>query len=208
MSKSDKKTLVIEMRKVGNSIKDISNNLKLSKSTVSKWCSEIKLTKTQKKNLYLKMVKAGNKGRIVGANINKQKKLDKIAFYEKIATKEIGDLSKRDLLLLITALFWAEGSKTDSRFIFINSDPAMIKLVHDFLILEFKIPKDKILINIQINESHKKRMPKILNFWSNLLKLQHSQIGKPYYIKTVNKKVYINHDNYYGIVRLKVKKSS
>jgi hypothetical protein len=208
MSKTDKKLLVIKTRKAGKSIKDISALFKLSKSTVSKWVSDIKLTETQKRKLYLKMVKSGHKGRMIGAEMNKQKKLDKISHYKKLATEEIGDLSKRDLSLLVTALFWAEGSKTDSRFIFINSDPSMIKLVYDFLVLEFKIPKDRIKINIQINESHKDRMSKILSFWSDLLKLHHSQIGKPYYVKTIHKKVYVNHDNYYGIVRLKVTKSS
>ena len=45
----------------------------------------------------------------------------------------------------------------------------------------------------------------MLKFWANLLQLSLLQFRKPYFIKTVQKKVYENYDSYYGVMHLQVK---
>lgn len=48
---------------------------------------------------------------------------------QKRVAKEIGRLSKRDLLILGCALYWAEGNKKERWSVrFCNSDPEIISL--------------------------------------------------------------------------------
>ena len=66
----------------------------------------------------------------------------------------------------------------------------------------------EIVCSVQINEIHKPRIETVLNFWKNLLDLSDEQMRKPYYVKTPPQKAYSNYDNYYGICKLLVKRSS
>lgn len=47
MAKSKEKNKALILRQNGESIKDIAKRLKISKSTVSLWCRDIKLTSEQ-----------------------------------------------------------------------------------------------------------------------------------------------------------------
>lgn len=208
MAKFEKRQVARNLRKRGHSIGAIAAVLGVSKSSVSLWCTDLKLTKRQREVLRANAIKAGHKGRVIGAEMNRKKKLDRIAFFKESGKKGIGVISQRDLLMVAIALYWAEGAKTESRFMFINSDPKMVKMMTQFLKEVLGVPKDQLRATIQINETHRPRIKKILSFWSSLLHLPRDQFGKPYFIKTVSKKVYDNHDSYYGILRLSVAKGS
>lgn len=90
---------------------------------------------------------------------------------------------------------------------FVNSDPEMVSIMKRFLVCVLNVDPDDIVCRIQINRIHEQRIDKVLFFWKNLLKLDKSQIKKPYFINTKVSKIYDNHDNYYGVCRLSVKKS-
>ncbi len=47
-----------------------------------------------------------------------------------------------------------------------------------------------------------------MNYWSDLLELPIEQFGNPVLLKMKQKKVYENYDEYYGVLSLKVRKSS
>jgi len=210
MSKFDKKIKAHKLRKQGLSINVIAKKLNVSKSTTSVWCSTVVLTTKQKEKLAKNQAAAGFQGRVKGAVFQRQRKIDNIEFYNEKAGRTIGTLSNRDLLLAGVSLFWAEGSKSDSTtgFVFVNSDPQMILFMKKFL-REILFTKDEDLIcTIQINKVHEPRILKILSFWSTLLELPLSQFNKPYYVNIRPKKVYENYDSYYGVLRLKVKKST
>ncbi|MCA9361953.1 helix-turn-helix domain-containing protein, partial [Candidatus Kaiserbacteria bacterium] len=71
MSKPAQKKRAIELRRRGQSIKDIAAVLGVSKSSVSAWCQGISLTDKQKEKLQQKQIDAGNVGRQIGANKNR-----------------------------------------------------------------------------------------------------------------------------------------
>ena len=198
-----------KLRLSGKSLLDISKELGIAKSTASLWCAEIKLTPKQEKNLREKQIAAGHKGRLIGAQMNHKKKLDRIKVIEKWAEGEINRLDKSDMLFTNTALYWAEGGKSEnaSSFIFVNSDPDMILIMYKWLKDYFKIRLDDFAPRVHVNESHKYRIKDILQFWSNLLELPSEQFGKPYFVKVKTKNIYENHDEYFGVLRLKVRKS-
>ncbi|MEK7462132.1 MAG: hypothetical protein AAB618_00990 [Patescibacteria group bacterium] len=204
MAKFDKRREAYELRKLGFSINNIAAQLGVSKSSVSVWCRDLILTKTQQQRLKQNSYEAGHKGRLIGAEMNRQKRLSSIKSYEEKARLEIGNLTNRDLTVLATALFWAEGAKTGSRFVFINSDPDMILIVMKYLTKVLKIERSQINATIQINRIHEKRIEEIYYFWCSLLQIPRDQLGRPYYIDVVPKKEYENQNSYKGILRLRV----
>lgn len=210
MSKAILKIEAIKLRKKGLPLGDISKKLKISKSTASLWCRDIKMSDDLinkiKINHYLKT----NKGRLIGARMNKEKKLRSIHRANNWGTRIVNKINRKEAIMILTALYWSEGSKTDNStgFQLINSDPYMILLVKNILTKYFKINQSDFVCSIQINEIHRPRIKIVLNFWENLLELSDRQIRKPYFIKTKNHKIYENYDNYYGICKLIVKKST
>ncbi|MEX2341255.1 MAG: hypothetical protein WD605_02975 [Candidatus Paceibacterota bacterium] len=204
----DKKILAHKLRRRGKSIIEIANNLKVSKSTASLWCREIKLTDKQLERLNASKIAGGHKGRMIGAGVNKQRRLDAIQLGVTEGEKQVGKLFDRDLTMLAVALFWAEGAKTGSRFMFINSDPEMILCMYRYLREVEGIDNERFHVTIQINRVHEERIQKILKFWSKLLSLPLHQFSKPYYVNVIPKKIYENHDTYYGIARLGVRGGS
>lgn len=197
------------MRKKGISIVTIARKLGVSKSSVSLWCRDIVLSDKQFEKLRKNMGLSFKYGQRIAAQVNRQKKLDAIKNADIWGRNVINKISKRELLLIATALYWSEGSKTDSTstLMFINSDPNMILLIKKFLVYIMGVKPEDIVCGIQINRIHEARIKKVLNFWKNLLELKYSQIRKPYFINTKTSKVYENYDDYYGVCRLFVRKS-
>jgi DNA-binding transcriptional regulator YiaG len=78
MAKSLKKLRAVSLRKKGTSVGDIARMLGVSKSTASIWCQGIALTDKQKDRLVQKVIKAGHVGRLLGAQSNKDKKIENI----------------------------------------------------------------------------------------------------------------------------------
>jgi|SRR3989344_81467 len=208
MSKYNEKKKARVMRKEGVSIVVIARKLGISKSTISLWCRDIILTEEQFEKLRKNQGISFKTGQRMGAETNKNKRLDAIKDAEIWGKKIIKSISKRELLLISTALYWSEGSKTDSTsgFIFVNSDPKMILIMKLFLVNVLHIPTEEIICSIQINRIHEKRIDIVLSFWKKLLNLPNNQFRKPYYVNTKVSKVYDNYENYYGICRMIVRR--
>lgn len=209
MAKSLKKLEAIKLRESGMSIKEISSYIEISRSTVSVWCRDVILSKTQKEKLYRKMVDAGHKGRLMGAEANKNKKIEILNHSQKLAEKEIGHLSKRDIDMITLGLYWGEGSKDkQGRFVFVNSDPNTILLIIHWLKISMNVDKSFLCPQLYINNQHKDREDTVILFWSKKLKLPRSQFRKTIFITTPHKKIYANHDTYMGVLHLTISKSS
>jgi len=204
----NKKERAFELRREGRSLGFIAEQLKVSKSSVSLWCKDILLTAEQQDRLEKNQINARLKGQLIGAEINKRKKIEVIEFYKKQGVERIGLITKRDLLVIGTSLYWAEGSKKDGKLAFVNSDPFMILLMCRWFREIQKVSKEDFMPRIFINEMHRPRAAKILSFWSKLLKLPMTQFGNITFLKMRQKKTYSNYDKYYGILSLRVRNSS
>lgn len=208
MAKFEKKILARGLRKQGWSIKSISSHLGVSKSSASIWCRDLELTQEQRDALLKDAFEAGLKGRVLGAEKNRRKKQESIENYMRIGKLEFKNLDKRALSVAGLALYWAEGSKTTNRLSFSNSDPSMILFVIMWFREVFGIKNEDLMPRIYINEVHRGRITTVLNFWSSLVNLPPEQFGKPTFIRTKLEKVYENHDQYFGTLTLRVRRSS
>lgn len=208
MAKYKERIKALQMRRKGISIITIARKLDVSKSSVSHWCSDIILTDKQIEKLEKNKGVSFKTGQRIGAETNKKKKLDEISKQFKQANDLINKISLRDLLIIGASLYWAEGAKTESRFIFVNSDPIMVKIIFVFLTKILGVDKTMIHPTLQINFVHKKRVKKVMTFWSKYLNIPLHNFNKPYFVNVVPKKVYENYHEYYGVLRLRVLKSS
>jgi len=210
MAKYDLRIRARALRGAGRSIASICDELQVSKSTVSLWCRDIQLTEVQERHLRLKQTERSAVGRRRGVQANIDKRLSVISVSRKFALRKIRVISRRDLLFIGSALYWAEGSKTDSTpgFVFVNSDPKMIEVMFAWLTVVMDVKKEDIKLQVAINELHRTRIDVVLEFWSNLLELPLDSFRKTQFVKVPNKKVYENHNTYYGVLRVYVAKSS
>lgn len=189
------------LRKKGFSIREIQKNLKVSKSSVSLWVRDIRLSSKQLKKLYLNKKTGALKGSIIGAK-KKQKEREDLT-YRLIADgeREVGKISKRDRFIAGIALYFAEGDKSDGHISFCNTDPNAVKFMVNW-IREFLNPSEKKLrgalyIHDNLNEKKAKR------YWSKLTGIPLAQFTKSYIAKNntgrLRKKKYI-----YGVFRVNI----
>lgn len=179
--KLDLKLKAQSLRKSGVSIKEIQKRLGVSRSSVSLWVRDIKLTKEQLKKLYLNKRTGGLKGSIIAA-MNKIKAREELTQrLLKEGIKEIGSLSKRDKFITGVAMYFAEGDKGDKNVSFSNSDPRAIKFMVDWLRNFCEVPEKKFRISLYIHDNLDERKAK--NFWTKLTKISLSQFRKSYIVK-------------------------
>ena len=193
------------MRIKGASLQEIVLRFNVPKSTVRYWCRNIVLAAAQQKNIFNKQklggILSGEKLRLKRIKSTKQLRAEGI--------QEIGRLSHREILLVGSALYWAEGyNKGDNEFGFTNSNPLMIRLMVKWLIDVCKIPKKDIYFRVCINVSHKNRIGAVTNYWAQTLHFPLSQFSNPTFINSNSKKVYLNREKYFGTLRVKVHKST
>jgi len=206
--KQEEYVQAIKLRQAGKSIRQIAKILSISPSTASKWCKQVKLTDFQKEKL--------KRGRVIIKHLRKLAKLshlEKVSRVKKLfqeAKKEIKSLSGRELFLTGIALYWAEGFKNikEGRLGFCNSDPAMIKFMMRWFKKALKAKTEDFVLRAEFNESHKERTQEIENYWSKLTALPSTQFNKPFYQHSVWKREYANRNTYFGVLRIRIRKSS
>ncbi len=173
--KVKEKKLARELRKQGWSLNEIRRKLKVTKSSVSIWVRDIELTGKQKQELSKKGVKKEviekrRETRLKRENTRRQIIIDK-------AKAEIKNLSKRDLWLIGTALYWGEGAKTPRSGVqFSNSDPRTIQLMMQFFRKCCKVPEKRFRGHISIHPHLNAR--KAERYWHRISGIPLSQFNK------------------------------
>lgn len=209
MAKFIEKEKALKLRKEkGLSVKQIAQKLGVSKSTASLWCRDIVLTSKQIQKLHKRMIRMSYAGRMKGARMQYDRRIKKIADQKQKGINLIRKLSRKELVIAMTALYWGEGCKKTRQLIINNSDPEMIK----FLIKSFQkiwgIKKDRFGLSVGINVIHKGRDEEVKDYWSKITKIPKSQFTKTTFIKAKNKKIYKNFSSHYGTLTIKIRKGS
>lgn len=196
------------LRRTGKSIKKIAAVLGVSVSIVSVWCKGVELTEQQKEKLKRRKVNIRHLRRLA-----KQSHLEKMFRVKRLfedSLAEIKPLTGNELFLTGLALYWAEGFKSvkESRLGFCNSDPRMIKFIIKWFEEALKVKREDFILRTEFNETHKDRTEEIKHFWSKLTGIHLSQFEKPFYHRSVWLRDYPNRKDYFGVLRVRVRKSS
>lgn len=206
--KIKEKKLAIKLRKEGLSYSEILKKISVAKSTLSLWLQSVGLSIPQKQHLTEKRLMAARRGGLAKKNF-------KIKISEEIKNKarsEIKGLSDRELWLIGTALYWAEGSKEKRNaqgITFTNSDPLMIKFFLNWIQQVFNIKKENIYFEIYLHKTAATKEKEVKDFWKKII-----NFPNPYFTKIRWKKNKINSkrknigENYFGLLRINVRKSS
>lgn len=197
-----------KLRQAGKSIRTIAKELKISTSTASIWCRDIQLSENQKINLALK-----GQNRELLRGFSRKRHLDKIERNKKTfnqAKSEIPKLRKNELFSVGLALYWAEGFKShqEQQVGFCNSDPRMVRFILEWFEKSLEVQKENFTLRAEFNIKHQNRGEEIQNYWSKLLDIPRSQFTKPYLQKAKWNRDYANKEVYYGVLRVRVRKSS
>lgn len=204
-----KKTQAMKMRNSGMTISDIAKELSVSKGSVSLWCRDVILTKNQKENIHNAMVRAGHKGRMIGAQMNKDKRLKRESYWQERGIKLYKNISKSQLMMLGLGLYWGEGFKAAITSTgFANSDPGMIVIIAKWFRECMDVDSQRFILRLYVNQAHVQREQELLRFWSDLLELPLSQFRKTVVVNVQNKKVFDNPLSYKGVLQLRVSKGT
>ncbi|MBI2068906.1 MAG: hypothetical protein HYT67_02290 [Candidatus Yanofskybacteria bacterium] len=208
MAKSEQRLGARDLRKQGMSIIKIASLVNVAKSTVSLWCRDIDLTEEQKTILLISKEEGLKRGQLIGAEVQKKKRLEKIEEFRQKGVSNLKNLSSREFLIAGLALYLAEGSKGFKGVIFTNSDPVIIKFMVNWFISHFRIPTSDFTFYLIINEVHQPREQIVKDYWAEYLGISITQFRKTSFVKTKQKKIYANHDNYYGTIHFRILKST
>ncbi len=198
----------IALRKTGKSITKIAKLLGVSVSIVAVWSREVELTEEQKEKLKGRKVRVRHLRRL--ARRSHLEKVSRVKKLLKDANAEIKPLSDQELFLTGLALYWAEGFKSikEGRLGFCNSDPRMIKFIIKWFEKALKVKREDFILRTEFNETHRGRTEDIKSYWAKLTGIPINQFEKPFYHRSAWLRDYSNRGDYYGILRVRVRRSS
>lgn len=200
----------VALRRQGKTYSEILKIVPVAKSTLSVWLKDVGLAKSQRQAITKKRLE----GAFRGAQARKRLRILNTISIKSVAREQVEKLSSRELWLLGTALYWAEGSKEKEYgpglgLVFNNSDPAMIKFYLLWLERSLKIAQERISLTLYIHETKRQHLNDICGFWASYLDFQPSDIEGVYFKKSPIKTIRKNTgDLYRGTLRVRVRKSS
>lgn len=183
------KEKALALRLKGFSYNEIRAKLNVPKATLSDWFTGLVLTTKAQERLQKRVQKKSIAG-LIKRNKLQTHLANKRALDIRAESRElINELSQRDLLLLGTALYWAEGYKkpivkngrerTYHAISFTNADPLMIKFFIKFVKQILKIPDDRIKASVRIFEHLNEQVT--LDYWKKITGLPDKNFQKVYY---------------------------
>ncbi len=176
--KTLEKQQAVGLRNQGLSYREIQELLSVSGGSLSRWLRDIEMTQEQQERIHQKNAHIRQKF----IDYNQQKRHDVLALKEEClrnAAREIGSIAKRELLLIGTALYWAEGCKGTFTSVveFVNADPAMVQLIMQWFRICCQVPESKFRAKVQLHDVG--RLEETQRFWSRLTGISVEQFTQP-----------------------------
>lgn len=181
MSTKSKKEKAIILRTQGKSYGEIMKSLGISsKGTIAYWFKDIKLS-TKAKDLLKGKMELARQRNLIDFNIKRTQSiiLENNTIRSQSA-KVIGELSKRELLLIGTALYWGEGTTREltrgyQRVGFSNSNSDMIAIFMRYAREILKVEEAHINIEVYIHPNIQEKQTK--EFWLKVTKISNERIS-------------------------------
>ena len=197
------------MRRKGKTYAEIMSRIPVAKSTLSEWFKSVELATPQKQRI----TKARIAGALRGAQARKTSRLAEVAQEMEAGLEDVREITERELWLIGTALYWAEGSKQNERspsegLAFGNSDYRMLAVYLEWL-RALKIPEQRITFELYVHRDRKKDSEVFQKWWVTKLGISPARLTRVY-LKNGNPKTNRQNvgDLYHGLLRIKVKTST
>jgi hypothetical protein len=175
--KLKQKAQAIRLRKQGNSINEIAEKVRVSKSSVSLWVRDITLSGVAKKRIEARL----SKGQIA----SQKAKYEQTALREQFARQRAQQIlidaafNHNEIKLLCALIYYCEGTKNVSKGVnFTNSDPGLMALFLGLFRQSYELDERKFRVCVHLHSYHDR--DKQLKFWSKTSNIPLAQFIKPY----------------------------
>lgn len=156
-----------ELRSEAWTLMDIATELGVSKASVSLWVRDVKFVPNPRRRT-----------RAPRPSSLHVKKLTEIDAFRREGIAQIGRLSDREFLVLGLALYAGEGSKTDGKVAFANSDPRLVFAFVTWLRRFFEIDESRLRLRLYLHEGLD--LDAANGFWTTLTGIPLGQFWEPY----------------------------
>ncbi|MDO8552604.1 MAG: hypothetical protein Q7S01_03700 [bacterium] len=178
LAKTSEKKKAMKLRSLGYSLNEISDLLKISKSSASLWLRDVHLSEQARKIISQKREQA----RLKSALTNHDRLLKRLDEAEKFAneTVEMIRIDAKISRITCALLYWCEGekAKSDKTLTFANSDPKLIATFLAMLRMGFEISESKFRVCLHLHDYHNEG--KQIAFWSRVTGIPATQFSKTY----------------------------
>lgn len=192
----EKKEQAILLREKGHSLREISMQLSIAKSTASLWLRKTDLNELAKQRLRINSINA--RAKALKTLYRKRERLKK--HMQQVVSDELSkviitpELSK----LLCSIFIWTEGGKLSCNNVSItNSDPAMISTFLMLFRTAFRLNENKFRALIHIHVYHND--DQIKEYWSKITCIPLKQFNKSYRKANTGKTI---REGYKGCIRV------
>ncbi|MDP3962445.1 MAG: helix-turn-helix domain-containing protein [bacterium] len=172
----------IELRRSGLSYSDIASELKVSKTSVSNWVKNVRLTEGERNILEKNLKSKIDRGRMKASVSNRARKIfkEKVAYDD--AEKEFQKYSKDPLFMIGVGLYWSNGLKEGSRFQFMSSDPAMMKIIIAWMEKYLGFSRKGARYRLFLNITHESK--ECEQYWARNLNIPQESFQKTSYFRS------------------------
>lgn len=178
MTKTLLQKKAIALRKEGLSYNFIKDQVKVSKSTLTRWLANIPF---EPNNDFIQRV---NKTHSDLRDLRKKVKKESEVEARNLAGNDLGTLTKRDLFMLGLGIYMGEGSKTDGLRI-VNSDPTIIRTGILWFKKVYGLNDENFMVRIHLYPDS--NIEESMKYWSGVTGLEFSQFYQVHIDKRQNK---------------------
>ncbi len=177
--RSERHSDAVRLRGMGYSFAEMSERLKVSKSTAALWTRTVALSGRAKTRLAMRR----ELGRLHARKKRALLVRTALSHAERVAYDDVRNLRMNATFfrLLSSLLYWCEGEKSndDSTLLFANSDPKLVHLYLRSLRSGFPLDESKFRVCVHLHEYHDKQ--EMVRFWSKVTGIPLRQFIKPYF---------------------------
>ena len=210
MMRGSERTEAVVLRRSGTTYHEIMQHFGIAKSTLWRWLKAEGLVDGQSQQYTERRLLAQKKA----AEAVRQKRLARTNAILSQASQDIGVLTKRELLLIGTALYWAEGAKqkesktqVSEQVVFANSDPRMLRVFIRFLERCCGIRSSELNFRVYLHDTADAMEAR--NYWFNQLRIAAITTAPITWKRHKPTRFRTNvGTNYHGLLRIVVRKST
>ena len=167
------------LRRRGWTLGEISDELGVSKASASLWCRDVEIDAAALAEHRRQRHLDGNRAaRQRGPNKLQLRVQAEVEELHQAGRVEVGELTNRELLLVGTALYAGEGSKTAGEVRFTNLDPRMMVLLVAWLERCFGVSKDAMRARLYLHQGLD--LDVATAFWAEVMGIGTDQFRRPY----------------------------
>lgn len=209
MVSAEIKERALALRREGRTYREILAVTPVAKSTLSGWFRDVSLSTRQVQRITEKRLIAAR----CGANIRRKKRINEVNRLKEEGKNAVDLLTPRELWLIGTALYWAEGSKQNKRsvsacLVFGNMDMQMVRVYLAWLD-EIGVPKTARVYSLYVHRDRQAQAVEYAAWWAESLGIPAEKI-KLYFKRRSSASTNRTNtgDLYRGIIRIKVRAST